>query len=626
MPGIIETFTKWWHLWRHEKGWKPLPELANYHPAELRTGLMNVAKPESRQEGKKAQPISRHPLFPAIVALWFAALFGLGSLMVSPALIERIVSATGLAKVLPMAAPPLGATARILFALALTGLGGLVGLVAGRRVAQTAEEAPARMPFAGLEADGEPEVVPVEERASSGSPRRRRALALPVEDAVPLEEPEIVAPEAEQPPILNLSELDFDGIEAADPVDPLLLAEETYRQPDLEAPEIVAAEWSPAEDEAPVPPTSSDDADEQGPFGRIPEWLEPRQEAHSFSPARWGAAHDEVSQPAAPAPAPESLSNRLFEAYSRSLNEPAETSEVQPLFTACAADTDADSAQETATFEERLQAAERIAGADLEDLSQVELLERLALAMERQRRLRTAATQAEPEDRPISDEVAIAADPTPPSAETIAFPAERPADSILPRLASVSPFTAPLRSVPDTQDLDRDDSAPVAKMEVPTPIPAALRPIGFDAFGHDDADDALPGYVPPRHISLALANPVAVLPEAPAEPENEVEDREQYAAFDTLSEDFDYDEAPEDDEEETVLAKGYSSLLNLSRQSPRQNFVRLDEEASTTEVADDVSEVNGARPFDPPARPDPGETEKALRAALATLQRMSGAA
>ena len=32
----------------------------------------------------------------------------------------------------------------------------------------------------------------------------------------------------------------------------------------------------------------------------------------------------------------------------------------------------------------------------------------------------------------------------------------------------------------------------------------------------------------------------------------------------------------------------------------------------------------GARLFDPPARPDPAETEKALRAALATLQRMSG--
>lgn len=594
---------------------------------------MNVAKPESRPEGKKAQPISRHPLFPAIVALWFAALFGLGSLMVSPALIERIVSATGLAKVLPMAAPPLGATARILFALALTGLGGLVGLVAGRRVAQTAEEAPARMPFAGLEAsdtaldaDGEPEAAPVEDRASPALPRRRRALALPVEDAVLPEEPEIAAPEAEQPPILNLSELDLDGIEAAAPVDPLLLAEEPYRQPDLEAPEIVAAEWSPAEDEAPAPPTASDDADEQGPFGRIPEWLEPRQDVHSFSPARWGAAQDEVSQPASPAPAPENLSNRLFEAYSRSLNDPAETSEVQPLFTAAAADTGADPAPETETSEERLQAAERIAGADLEDLSQVELLERLALAMERQRRLRAAATQAEPEDGSIPEEAAIAANPIPPSAEAIAAPAERPAESVLPRLASVSPFTAPLRSVPDTQDLDRDDSTPVAKIEVPSPIPAALRPIGFDAFGHDEADDALPGYVPPRHISLALANPVAVLPEAPAEPENEIEDREQYAAFDTLSEGFDYDETPEDDEEETVLAKGYSSLLNLSRQSPRQNFVRLDEAAPTTEVADDASDGSGPRPFDPPARPDPGETEKALRAALATLQRMSGAA
>lgn len=635
---------------------------------------MNVAKPESRQEGTKAQPISRHPLFPAIVALWFAALFGLGSLMVSPALIERIVSATGLAKILPMAAPPLGATARILFALTLTGLGGVVGLVAGRRVAQTAEDAPARMPFTGLEAEeaalepeSDSEAEATDERVSPvlshPLPRRRRALALLAEDAPPLNEPEAAAPEAEQPPILNLS--DLEGIDVPGPADPELSSEESYRQPNLgesdmevsgslETPEAVAAEWSAAAEEAAPQTIVSAETDEHGPFGRIPEWLEPRQDLHSFSPARWGAAHEEVSEPSTPAPAPEALSNRLFEAYSRAMGEPAEAPEIQPLFsgpvagtaTGVGTDRGADPLEENVASEERLQAAERIAGADLEDLSQVELLERLALAMERQRRLRAAASAAADdvsEDQPVLDETATSAAPAQPSAEAVVLPAESLADSPLPRLASVSPFVAPLRSVPDVQDFDRQDSGPSVKAEIPTPIsatpiPAALRPIGFDAFGHDEDDDALPGYVPPRHISLALTNPVAILPQAPVlsgeeiagEPENEAEDRGQYAAFDTLSKGFDYDETPEDDEEETVLAKGYSSLLNLSRQAPRQSFVRLGDDDRATEVADDASaaipEGSGARPFDPPARPDPGETEKALRAALATLQRMSGAA
>lgn len=80
-------------------------------------------------------PISTHRLFPAIVALWFATLFGLGCAVLPGSMFERIVMATGLPSILPAAAPPLGNTARIAFSLAAA-LGGVVlGYVLALRVA-----------------------------------------------------------------------------------------------------------------------------------------------------------------------------------------------------------------------------------------------------------------------------------------------------------------------------------------------------------------------------------------------------------------------------------------------------------------------------------------------------------
>lgn len=603
-----------------------------------------MAKPEVR----KAQPITRHPLFPAIVALWFAALFGVGSIIVSPALLERIVGATGLAKLMPMAAPPLGTTARILFALALTGLGGLIGLLAGRRVAQTAEEAPPRMPFTGLEDDradraAEAAISDAEtvEDAAPAFPRRRRAFPLVADDAAPLHGQEIDEPAEEPSPILNLSELDLDGIEAAGLTDPQLSpTHQAYLRPTLdgggqndagrlESVETVSAEWSIANPDlapavegviADTPSAEGEqaagDADDHGPFGRIPEWLEPREEQHSFSPAAWAESPDEVAEPAASTVAPEDLSNRLFEAYSRSLSGSGEAQEVRPLFPSDPADRTSSPLVGTAPH-----AAARIAGADLEDLSHVELLERLSLAMEQERRRLSAAAEqngAEPERFAPSADVPEMPSPT---FATLAFST---AQSSLPRPASVAPFAAPLRPVSDEQA----EGADFVQSAAPR-IPAALRPVAFDAFAQDDADDALPGYVPPRHISLAtpLSAQFESTPEAIGNTdETDSGKSAKYAAFDTLSTDFHYAEAAEDDEEEAVLERGYSSLLNLTRQTPRQNFVRFEDADSPGGELSEPVGSNDHRPFDPPSGSNPDETEKALRAALATLQRMSGAA
>ena len=181
--------------------------------------------------------------------------------------------------------------------------------------------------------------------------------------------------------------------------------------------------------------------------------------------------------------------------------------------------------------------------------------------------------------------------------------------------------------------------------------PAALRPIDFDDYAdHDYSDDLA---LPPRSFAAPkFSGPEAVLDLAAPLPEESESD------------------VPED---------SYSSLLELGRvASTRQDFVRIEEpEADDAEIEPVVIfPGHGARPglrfaapdpaapapsaFDRPAQPaaasetgapqlrrfdapaavaspttsayaggirqDPDEAQRALRSALATLQRMSGAA
>ncbi len=95
-----------------------------------------------RSGGKNADrlPVSAHPAFPAIVALWFAALLGLGSLILPVQLIESMLTTTGIASAIPSAAPPLGFTARAAIALVATVGGALLGLFAARKVSQAASQ------------------------------------------------------------------------------------------------------------------------------------------------------------------------------------------------------------------------------------------------------------------------------------------------------------------------------------------------------------------------------------------------------------------------------------------------------------------------------------------------------
>ncbi|MBD3730835.1 MAG: hypothetical protein IE933_14140, partial [Sphingomonadales bacterium] len=101
-----------------------------------------------KHKGKPAKkaPISSHPVFPAVVALWFASLFGIGSMVLPAALLEKLVTVTGIASLVPAAAPPLGITARLAIALAGVVVGVVSGLLVARKViaAQAAHAAPSR--------------------------------------------------------------------------------------------------------------------------------------------------------------------------------------------------------------------------------------------------------------------------------------------------------------------------------------------------------------------------------------------------------------------------------------------------------------------------------------------------
>ena len=74
------------------------------------------------------RPLSSHPAFPVVVALWFAALLGGGTFVLPASIFENAATATGLADIVPAAQPPLGNTARLAITVAAAILGALIGL------------------------------------------------------------------------------------------------------------------------------------------------------------------------------------------------------------------------------------------------------------------------------------------------------------------------------------------------------------------------------------------------------------------------------------------------------------------------------------------------------------------
>lgn len=201
------------------------------------------------------RPISTHKAFAPIVALWFAALLGLGSMVLPVELIERMVLRTGASSYLPMIAPPLDLAGRAIVAIVLALLGGAIGQVIARRLGaahspSTGDEtvAETRAPISAYAELGDAEV---EEEA----PRRSRRLS--VEDDVQDEQviefaplPMVAALDSEAEELAAYEEATFELVTADD--EELELVEEeitAQEEPALAEMDIVEADFDTWEQE-----------------------------------------------------------------------------------------------------------------------------------------------------------------------------------------------------------------------------------------------------------------------------------------------------------------------------------------------------------------------------------------
>jgi hypothetical protein len=171
-------------------------------------------------DSQRKQPITRHPLFPATVALWFGALFGLGSMAIKPSLLEKGVLALQLHTIIPAAEPPLGATTQILMALAAAAMGGIAGAILARRIARPRKVQRVRQRGAGSmaatkDSPAAPEWAGQETTcdSSASAVSRRRQLAIQ-EDAGPARYHDRAPLPGGAPHILNVNEFDLEGFEA----------------------------------------------------------------------------------------------------------------------------------------------------------------------------------------------------------------------------------------------------------------------------------------------------------------------------------------------------------------------------------------------------------------------------
>ncbi|MBH0111563.1 hypothetical protein I5E68_01180 [Novosphingobium sp. YJ-S2-02] len=318
-------------------------------------------------------------------------------------------------------------------------------------------------------------------------------------------------------------------------------------------------------------------------------------------------------------------------------------------------------------------AARRIAASELGSLSHLELLERLALAMTRRRAeieqaaFETQALAPEATEAALEGEADFVGEAYEAHAHD-AIEGDEPEDDghqTAQYDVDASPNDAddfeaqPVQFLAETPSALDEQTGPDTSYDA---VPAAMRPVDPTSFEEEDDDFALPGYIPPRHIGLArplapaaeadegeaelAATPVSWrMPEPALRADDSAEDQDEGEA------EF---ESPEDE-----LEEGYSSLLDLSRPSaPRQEFIRIEEPdsediepvvifpgeearraASFARPGETVAALprqpeasaRNERRFDAPGREDGtrqdnAQTEQALRAALATLQRMSGAA
>jgi hypothetical protein len=542
-----------------------------------------------------AAPVSTHAAFPAIVALWFAALLGIGSLVLPVALFERLVSASGLAAVLPSAAPPLGFTARAGIALAGAIIGALAGLALARKVARAhAPESTARSfafdeprrPISAHDELGE-EGLDTAQADVPAQPHKRRTLAI-AED---------------NPRSTYLQAVPLPGLPADEPsafAHPIALVATAEPPQEAEpAPlELEAFAESADRDAEPESATNAPlDSANSGVFAAVETPSvqdQPMTDRRSFD------------DPQAPEPAADAVAPLHFAAPSLRRTEPI----------ACDEEEFADEAMEM-SFEEQPSAPHLSVIEDPgepEETDDERPLEELGLV---QLAARLGASLAKRKARLASRPRATAPAEVPPFTATQDFEAAEADDAA----RAIADFFGPAKSIEPAAEEPYE-----AEPAMPA-VPASLRALSLESDEGFEDDGIAASFSLPLGAGFAGSEPV---------------DEDETGEPDEFSEDSEY-----------------SSLLGMKNPFIRQQeFVRVEEpedEAGAAEpavtfpspvpaplppAAENQAANDGPRPFDPPgnasqaatqgatqaAPRDPGEAERNLRAALATLQRMSGAA
>ena len=540
---------------------------------------------------KTAAPITAHPLFPAIVALWFAALLGIGSLVVPPETLSAAVGALGLPKLIHAAAPPLGFTARALLAVVMAGMGVIVGLVIGLRLANRHKVEPQRktdptrgrkvVPTRTYEYDPAEHLVEqaVETAPHRGPLRASEAFA----DIEPLTDTAEAASQTFHADARSPSDDHFVvlGAPAAESFEPAAgTADETgleFGHDNFD--DLIANAWEsePADAIEPFAPPA--------PFTTVAEQDKPLQ--------------------AEPVPAEPDVRRRLIEA-------------------------------------------------PLESLGTVQLVERLALALAAAAEARSApvadldvqprAAAPEP-DTPFS--ATFSAADLPLELDTLAEPAphHEPAPTMVASVEAPAAEPVHAESEPPTAREPwsaPDFAAPIPEAAVASPArPSILDPI---AHGWDDEaadDDNTPTIAPPRFLSTR----VPAITQRHADQADGLDDPDSDAAADDLYPSL-LDIQPAARETIRIpaphLAAGPASgpaaqqaepIVLFPNATPRADAPFAPPPASTLQSRRSLpfqapTSGNAGMPVTPPELPadpvDAEDADRALRAALATLQRMSG--
>lgn len=645
---------------------------------------------KTKRKAAKPAPISANPLFPAVVALWFGALFGLGSLAVRPSLLEELVLKSHIDLVIPAAAPPLGITARILLALIMAALGAMLGIVLARRLARPKFEererkrgakdlstasprvrnrdshpdAPARRPISAHEEFGDEEPLDMVRPTPGLLANRRRALAISEEelDFVPHEVAPLPGLDPVQP--LNLASLSL-------PVDPPVTSQVAYQAaPASPAPSL---DWSrPAPIPTPVEtaPISAETAHLAGRqvFGMTPPPAPEPAPRQIFGVQAEGdhvpqdfvkAAGFQSSVFDTPEPSP------LFERPAEVAAAPATASEAIVAAPLPMQETVQPEPAPAVVLHNEAPAPAPAPAEPLprpSSLGMTDLAARLAESMRRRReRAQSPATPAtgavpsEPAapapiptefqpDASVPNEVAAMpaafAVPVGLAAEPVRFIAEQVEAAV--SAAEAPPlFAAP---VPETE---------LAAIAAPLPIPAAMRPLALDAFLGDDAGPDDTSFLTPRHIAM----PSAPEPSAPFAAPAAVSEASAPVEAPVALPVQEPESAVEASLADAVEDNPYASLLGVA--PARQGHVRIEEAEPAADAAIEpvvifpgqsgqvvplaaqAADEAGFRCFDAPESAGQGqpiaghaatplipadEAAQALRAALSNLQRMSGAA